>query len=324
MSKYTVELGQLSKSNFKIFNFDYEFYDTTKKEDFEQKFINHFYFREIGVETPARFVHYLKCKCDEILPYYNMLWRTALIDYEKTVNYKLTETYVRDVDKNDNVTSNENNQGTNVTTGTTSDEKTSTLNSTTDHSQNNDITHNEKTEENGTLDKRFTESQTNVKTNHNTVDTKKIESDTPKGLLSMKNIETTVYASKANIDSVMNNTTDNEDNKLNNVDTQSTFADKSLDLTETSNGIASDVVEATNKDNASSTQNNNVSFNNTSTNSQNVTGNEKENSTRTTLGSFGVITEADMLQKHINLQKTLTKILSNFFDECEDLFMQLY
>ena len=106
MAKYSVELGDVAKSGLKIFNFEYDFYDVTKKPDFEKKFINHFRFREIGTETVGRFQHYLKCKCDETLPYYNMLFRTSLIDYEKTINYNLVETYTKGVDKTDSLIGN--------------------------------------------------------------------------------------------------------------------------------------------------------------------------------------------------------------------------
>ena len=70
-SKLTVELGKLIENGFELFNFDYpSYYKDAEKLAFEQKIIDHYYFRQIGQETPQRFRHYLKCKLREIMPYY--------------------------------------------------------------------------------------------------------------------------------------------------------------------------------------------------------------------------------------------------------------
>ena len=70
-TKLTVELGELIENGFELFNFEYpSYYKGAEKLAFEQKIIDHYYFRQIGQETPARFRHYLKCKMREIMPYY--------------------------------------------------------------------------------------------------------------------------------------------------------------------------------------------------------------------------------------------------------------
>lgn len=70
-TKLTVELGELIENGFELFNFDYpSYYKDAEKLSFEQKIIEHYYFRQIGQETPQRFRHYLKCKLCEIMPYY--------------------------------------------------------------------------------------------------------------------------------------------------------------------------------------------------------------------------------------------------------------
>jgi hypothetical protein len=316
MSKYTVELGDIAKSGLKIFNFPYEFYDEEKRTDFEKKFIEHFYFREIGQETVGRFQHYLKCKCNETLPYYNMLFRTALIDYEKTINYKLTETYNRGVNKTDSVIGSASNDGTNTNTlnrsldNTTVGNKTNTLDSTTKHTEDNTTTHTENITESGDLNKSSTL----------TIDGRKVGSDTPNGLLSMENIKGNVYANKADIEDTTNTTND----------FQSTSEEKTNTTTDNIDNSVKDEVDATSTDHSTDTINedvhetNNGSFETSTSTTQNTTGSENETSTHTTMGSYGVITEADMLQKHINLQQTLSKILSMFFDECEDLFMGVF
>ena len=48
MAKYTIELRALNNPPFfKLFDFEYDFYEESKKEQFEQKFIDYFYMREI-------------------------------------------------------------------------------------------------------------------------------------------------------------------------------------------------------------------------------------------------------------------------------------
>ena len=70
-TKLTVELGELIENGFELFNFEYpSYYKDAEKLAFEQKIIDHYYFRQIGQETPQRFRHYLKCKLREIMPYY--------------------------------------------------------------------------------------------------------------------------------------------------------------------------------------------------------------------------------------------------------------
>ena len=47
-------------------------------------------FREIGFETPARFIHALNTKLNEIMPYYVNLYKTTMLEYDplEVVNYK--------------------------------------------------------------------------------------------------------------------------------------------------------------------------------------------------------------------------------------------
>lgn len=46
------------------------------------KILKHYYFDEIAHETVAHFIFRLNTKLDEILPYYNQLYRSALIEFD--------------------------------------------------------------------------------------------------------------------------------------------------------------------------------------------------------------------------------------------------
>jgi hypothetical protein len=62
----------------------------------------------------------------------------------------------------------------------------------------------------------------------------------------------------------------------------------------------------------------------TTNTSQNESGSGTETYTLERVGDIGVDTTPDKLKKHIDIQKILTTVYTQFFDECEDLFMQIY
>ena len=98
MSKYTLELRRIHQTH-KVFDFDYDFYtnDETIKYNFEDKFINEYYFNEIGFETVGRFKQRLKTKLNKIMPYYTQLYQTELRakDIDFMLNKDLEEVYER-------------------------------------------------------------------------------------------------------------------------------------------------------------------------------------------------------------------------------------
>lgn len=328
MARYTVELREIVKSGHNIFDFPYEFYDEKKKPDFEQAFINHFYLYEIGTETVGRFKHYLKLKFNERLPYYNSLFKLTLLSYDILNNYDVTETITKEINRNNQLTGNSSTNGSateNATVGNTlnrtagvvvSGERSQNLDSTTDHSEQSTFNKNE------TID----ETNDAVNTKSRETDNKHVESETPSGLLTMEDIENNVYASKAIIDD--NADTQEETNKVtgkktgtNTENTERGTVDKVKGTTtETSTDTNDETVKETNSGNSS----NNTSFGNNTNNSQTQTGNETETFTRKMIGNIGVQTNADQIQKEIELSKTLSTILEQFFEDCEDLFMQIF
>lgn len=74
---YTIELGTLCEQ-VKLWDFDYpSYYKGEEKESFEQKVIDHYRFRQIGFETPGRFVHYFRTRIREIMPYYIRVYESV-------------------------------------------------------------------------------------------------------------------------------------------------------------------------------------------------------------------------------------------------------
>lgn len=106
MSKYTLELYQIVNSvDFTLFDFDYNLYDNELKSVFEKKFIDHFYFYEIGLTPIARFKKALQIKLNDIYPYFKQLYQTELRcnDIDFMLNKDLKEQYTRELTGNSSV-----------------------------------------------------------------------------------------------------------------------------------------------------------------------------------------------------------------------------
>lgn len=96
-TKVTVELRELVESGVNIWDFDYpSYYKGEEKAAFEQKVIDHYFFRQIGQETPARWLHYFRTRIREVMPYYLDIYKS--VELFKSIedpleSYNLTETY---------------------------------------------------------------------------------------------------------------------------------------------------------------------------------------------------------------------------------------
>lgn len=108
-SRITMELREVLETkteegtDFHLFDFEYPSYYTGQdKLDFEQKVIDHYFFRQIGFETIPRFKHMFKAKMREIMPYYIQMYKSAALmgdpeDPDNPIkpleNYHLYEVY---------------------------------------------------------------------------------------------------------------------------------------------------------------------------------------------------------------------------------------
>ena len=135
MSKYTVELKQICESFSGYYNQnmttteiiigsipklfeDVVVYDPSYKNVLFSKIIKHYYFREIGSDNVGKWVFWLQRKMNEILPYYNQLYKSATLDFNpfydvnlKKTGQKLSDT-TGDTTK-DNVSTNRNESAVN-------------------------------------------------------------------------------------------------------------------------------------------------------------------------------------------------------------------
>lgn len=157
MSKYTTEVrficensAGLSKSEGadnvdsildrcwnKIFNFDFPIFDENYRQVLCRKILKHYYTREIAHETVGRWKLALNAKLNEIMPYYNQLYKSELLEFNPFYDVDLTRS--REGSGTSNRTSNnrETNSGTskNVRSGSGTS-NTNTLNRFSDTPQN--------------------------------------------------------------------------------------------------------------------------------------------------------------------------------------------
>lgn len=82
MANYTIELRTLLDRGYHLNLDHYPIFSEEYRPVLNRKIINHFYFREIGQETPDRFNFMLARKLDEIMPYYNKLYMSEMISFD--------------------------------------------------------------------------------------------------------------------------------------------------------------------------------------------------------------------------------------------------
>lgn len=129
MATVTVELRELLRNNFKLFDFEYEFDDKEFKQEIEQAVIDYYYFHEIGQETPARFKHRFKSRWLSMISYYNKLHNTTLLKYNPLINYKMDEA-LEQLSKSNSVQDTTSNTTTDYTENVGSDTHTQQSNTT--------------------------------------------------------------------------------------------------------------------------------------------------------------------------------------------------
>ena len=112
MARYTITIKSLIDNNFDFQLTDYPIFDENYRNVLNQKILYHYYENEIGFETAPLFRFYLKQKLNEIMPYYNELYKaqTKLINNNLLLNnVNLIET----LDGSNTTETNSNSQSTN-------------------------------------------------------------------------------------------------------------------------------------------------------------------------------------------------------------------
>lgn len=200
MSKYTTELryiceteagvrdsvGQtkikdvIAKAIPKIFDFDFPIFDESYRNVLETKILKHYYTREIGLETYGLWKLKLDTKLNEIMPFYNQLYKSALLEFNPLYEVDYSKTGNRD------------------------------SSGTRDNTENNSESYDESIDYNESHDESTTNSNDGTLTKGTTTTTTNYYSDTPQGAIS--NVIDGTYLTNATYNVVGNTGSDNTSN----------------------------------------------------------------------------------------------------------------
>lgn len=170
MSNYTIELRFLENPPMtKLFDFSYDYYMKglvndevyeQKKKEFENKFLEFYYFDEIGYKTPDRFKQRLKNYLDMGFKKWQERYNTELEVERQNINFLLNKDLIEERTTEGNAT------------GTATSTSTSTSNTNNNSSNKNTV--------NDTPDTRFTTTE-NFATSITTDETSSNSSNTGNG-----------------------------------------------------------------------------------------------------------------------------------------------
>lgn len=187
MTGFLKKKNVIDRSFQKVFDFEYPIFDEAYRPVLEKKILNHYYMREIGAETIGLWQHYLDQKLNEVMPYYNQLYESQLLEFNPLYDVDLTTEFEREEDrtattksKTDTTDESKSTGKETTDTGTvgsdtikeTGSADTSSLSTTTDDGRS--------TSETSTSSKATSDSSSDTNNKHDNWD---LSLDTPQGSL---------------------------------------------------------------------------------------------------------------------------------------------
>lgn len=357
MSKYTtevrylceVEYGATTSKGFsliddiittaapKIFNFDFPIFDENYRLLLEKKILMHYYTREICEETVGLWKLRLQDKLNLIMPYYNQLYSSELLEF----NPFYDTDYTRDGNKSDEGqrTNNESESRQSYEEGV--DEikqntvaESNTVNSSNSFTNTENTSANENVSSSNTLDNSTNSKNTNEESSNSTTSNStagKVDkySDTPQG--SIQNIDLTndAYLTNARI--------------INDTGNETSSGSATSDTTSSGVSNSESSTQASTSENETFTGNTNNSSNSSGNNISSVDDNKTLNSTKNNstdtakyktgtvsnseeyfervVGKRGTISNSKLLKE---FRETFLNIDKMVIEELNDLFFGLW
>lgn len=162
-----------------VFDFDFPIFDESYRTVLETKILKHYYTREIGLETVGLWKLKLDTKLNEIMPFYNQLYKSELIEFNPMHDVDLTRDH--NLKREETTKQDATEKGTIEKTGSVDD---NTHTETSDN-QNNEST----TDIQNTTGSTSREQLGSSKTHYDKY------SDTPQG--SLQNVQNDTYLTNA-------------------------------------------------------------------------------------------------------------------------------
>lgn len=184
-----------------VFDFNFPIFDEAYRNVLESKLLKHYYTREIGLESVGLWKLKMDTKLNEIMPYYNQLYKSELLDFNPFYDVDLTRDHTLNRSEQSEQTGNETADATkngtiNTTTTGTADTK-ETGNKDGTQRENIDVSENQETEQNSKSDTDI--KNTTGNTSESTASNNKTHydkySDTPQG--SLQNVQNDTYLTNA-------------------------------------------------------------------------------------------------------------------------------
>ena len=88
----------ISTARSTIFDFNYPIFDENYRPILETKILKHYYTREIGEETVGLWKLRLNTRMNEIMPYYNKLYESELIEFDPMSNFNFKRESTRNIE----------------------------------------------------------------------------------------------------------------------------------------------------------------------------------------------------------------------------------
>ena len=176
-----------------VFDFDFPIFDESYRNVLETKILKHYYTREIGLETVGLWKLKLDTKLNEIMPFYNQLYKSELIEFNPMYDVDLIRGHTLNRSEKTEQTGTETADATKNGTvdTTTSGTKTGTSRENINVSENQETEQNSKsdTDIKNTTGSTSGETATGTKTHYDKY------SDTPQG--SLQNVQNDTYLTNA-------------------------------------------------------------------------------------------------------------------------------
>lgn len=291
----------LDNSWNKIFTSNVDFFDAAYKPILCKKILKHYYLREISAETVGIWLLWLNTKLEEIMPYYNQLYRSALLELDPFKDVDYTRTHEGEADGERNADTTINNQGTKTSQNVIDATDVSEV-----HGRGTSSTN---TTDTGTVsDSRHITSESEAHSEGNKGDR---YSDTPQGTISNTDVVGNAYLTNV---------------RLIDDETDGTSSDETTDVnTQTRNLAGSDSNTSTDDSTTTNTKDETDSYSSTdrfngSTGVDETTHNSDSYIERV-FGKMSTMPYSDLLQK---FRETFLNIDMLVIDEFDELFLRLW
>lgn len=302
-----------------VFDFDFPIFDVSYRNVLCKKILKHYYTREICEETVGLWKFRLDTRMNEIMPYFNQLYKSELLEFNplydvdvtRTANRKNTAEGTETLTSSRTGASNSEYEGTNTVTSSSTGSQTSEGSSQGTNSSTSKTTTSGESES-------ANESTTTAKTTSNSTG-RDLYSDTPQGALT--NVDNETYLTNAR--KQIGDTTKTDNGSATGSTTATNSSEDNTTASGTDNTTTTGQVDTTNSGESNQTTSNTANF----TNSENTNSNQLKNAESTedylesVSGKHGGATYSKMLMEY---RKTFLNIDMQVIDSLSDLFFGLW